>query len=671
MALIASVFCGACAPHATAVGITVVEAPSAPPQKEAAILKVPLSTEAEAKLKEFIGKTREATVKIWNDRMTKKIAEVATVTGLGDESKHALEVAAKQAVEAFADSWSGKMSDEVRMELNRRPQFAALMLDQRLAQVEAYVAPDWSSDVVRPFEQDAWLKALHQVLNSDQAAAWDKAQTERKDAIEKEVEGPLKANGDKVHEMQSKQMLSACREIELAAALPKERSDKLEELSKSVADQATELWRQRMIHILVGMDDDQRKSFTGQGGMFIGMDPKQSGLNQAAWKDGVVALLTADENKRLQATRDADKLKRAHALSQIMIALLDEKIAFTESQRAKLQPITARLVKNEPEICPDNSANIFGYYGYSTDMFYAMAGTSEADLKPILDEVQMKHWRKLAEPDDTGTGKVKSKPDPNAAPEDVDRAISSFLFEKEKTERKRLIEASGLKMEDAVRVAGLSADARARLELAVRGAAEQSLIGWRWFIEQQIRAQVQEATPQNIRQRLDNIQDYIFQQRIFFGGRGLAGSQADQGLWEKTVDVELDAKQKEAWKKETDARAAFRDGAIAEFVISEFDRRYQLTADQSAKLEPVIAGLVHDCSPDISRIFSSAANTPWFLEGPYSLLPFAGVPEADLKAILTKEQWDAWHDSPENANSTSLWQNIQMMQKQRGGKVGK
>jgi hypothetical protein len=47
------------------------------------------------------------------------------------------------------------------------------------------------------------------------------------------------------------------------------------------------------------------------------------------------------------------------------------------------------------------------------------------------------------------------------------------------------------------------------------------------------------------------------------------------------------------------------------------------------------------------------------------------VPEADLKAILTKEQWDAWHDSPENANSTSLWQNIQMMQKQRGGKVGR
>jgi hypothetical protein len=380
--------------------------------------------------------------------------------------------------------------------------------------------------------------------------------------------------------------------------------------------------------------------------------------------------LTVDENTHLEAVREADESKRVHALSQIMIALLDEKIAFTEGQRTKLQPIAARLVKNVPELLADNSANNFGYYGYSTEMFYAMAGATDADLKSILDEIQMKHWRKLTEPDDTGTGKVKSKPEANAAPEDVDRAISSFLFEKEKTERKRLIEASDLKMEDAVRVADLSADARAQLELAVRGAAEERLVGWRWFIEQQIRAQVQEATPQNIKQRLDGIQDFIFQQRIFFGGRGGAGSQADQDIWEKTVDIELDAKQKEAWKKETDARAAFRDSAIAEFIISEFDRRYQLTPDQSARLEPVISKIVQDCSPDISRIFSSAANTPWFLEGPYALLPFAGVPEADLKAILTKDQWDAWHDSPENANSTSLWQNIQIMQKQRAGRKG-
>jgi len=420
-----------------------------------------------------------------------------------------------------------------------------------------------------------------------------------------------------------------------------------------------------MVHILVRMNDEQRKTFTRQGGVFVGMDPKQSALKQPAWKDGVAALLTPDENKRLQAVRDESRSKRVHALSQIMIALLDERIAFTESQRAKLQPIAGRLVKNAPGLFPDNSPD--NYFGYSVEMFYAMTAAPDAELKPILDEIQLKHWRELSEPDASGTNQIKSGPDANAATEDVEKAISSFLFEKEKIERKRLIEASGLKMEDAARVAGLSDGTKARLEIAIRGAAEQSLIGWRWFIEQQIRAQIQEATPQNINQRLAGIHDFIFQQGIFFGGRGLRGSPANQGIWEKTVDVELDAKQKEAWKRETDVRAAFRGNAIAEFVVAEFDRRYQLTADQSAKLEPIISGIVHDCSPDITQFFP-ASTSPWFLEGPYSLLPFAGVPEADLKAILTKDQWDRWHDSSENANSANLWQNIEQMHKQRSGR---
>ena len=658
--MIAAILAGACMPRVIGVGITVMDAPSPPPQMETAPLRVPLSAEAEAKLKEFLGKTREETVRVWNERMTKRIDEVVSVTGLGDEGRHALEAAAKQAVDAFADSWSGKMSDTVRMELNRQPRLAAMLLDQRLAQVEAYAASDWTSDFVEPSEQEVWIQALRQALNPNQAAAWDKSQAERKEIIEKEIDKPLTVNEDKIRLSQRQQILAACQEIEASAGLPKERSDKLEELATTVADQATELWRQRMERILLRMDDDRRKSFTEEGGEFVGMDPKHAAIKQAAWKDGVAALLTAEENKRLQANRDASRSKRAHALLQIMIALLDEKIAFTSSQREKLQPIAAHLVKNVPELYPDNATDM--YSGYSVEMFYALTAGTEADVKPILDEIQFKHWRNCSEPDDFGVNNLKSNGDAKAEPPDVETAISSFLYEKEKNERKRLIEASSLKVEDVARVANLSAATKARLELAVRGAAEQELTSWRWFIEQQIRAQVQEATPQNIRQRLEGIQDFMFQQHIFFGVRGFQGTQADQGIWGKTVDVELDAKQKETWKKETDARAAFRDGAIAEFVVAEFDRRTQLTADQWAKIEPMIANIVKDCSPDISRVFS---GNVWYLQGPYSLLPFAGVPDADLQAVLTKDQWDQWHNSAENTSSTNLWQNIVQIHKQR------
>ena len=131
------------------------------------------------------------------------------------------------------------------------------------------------------------------------------------------------------------------------------------------------------------------------------------------------------------------------------------------------------------------------------------------------------------------------------------------------------------------------------------------------------------------------------------------------------METDLNADQKQAWQKQTDARATFHDHAIADLVMSEFDRKFQLTVDQENKLGPIIDGIVKDYSPDISQIFAFNNGLGWYMEPVYTLMPFAGVPEADLKAILTPDQMDHWKASQECANATSLWQNIQQMHNQR------
>jgi len=209
-------------------------------------------------------------------------------------------------------------------------------------------------------------------------------------------------------------------------------------------------------------------------------------------------------------------------------------------------------------------------------------------------------------------------------------------------------------------VTGLSATAADQLQVAARGITEASMASWKWMIEQQVRSQLQEVTPQNVKQRLDSLQDFFFQRN--FGVQSMS-----QPIWDNTVKVELSAKQQELWKKETDARADFQDKAIASLVVAEFDRRYQLTADQWDKLEPVIAGVVHDYSPEISQIFSFSNGVRWFMGSGYTLLPFDGVPEADLKAILSKDQWTRWSGSEECGNAAGLWQNIQQRHNQRLG----
>ena len=165
-----------------------------------------------------------------------------------------------------------------------------------------------------------------------------------------------------------------------------------------------------------------------------------------------------------------------------------------------------------------------------------------------------------------------------------------------------------------------------------------------------------------MKQRLGDVQN--FSQRIF----GLPESKA---VWDEAVQTELTPQQQAAWKKETDAREAYRSEAIAELVLAEFDRRNQLTDDQWNKLQPLIAGVIEDNSAGFTQVFMGMNNVPWYMGGPYVLIPFAGVDDNDLKAILTKDQMDAWTGSQDFANATNLWQPIKQMHAQRARQNGR
>ena len=220
-----------------------------PPDKDPAETIPALPPQIETKLKELIDKAKVDAGKSWDDRITKEIDDIAGVTGLNDEGKMALEPAAKQAVANWINAWSVKLTELLRKELSQNPNLASRMLDQ-MSQVVSFTQLSLAGDLTPPFDQDIWIKALHQTLNADQLVAWDKAQTDRKAAIEKEVGDALKNGTDRIVEQQSQAMLSACREIEIGAGLPKDRSDKLEALGKTVVDQTTEAWRKRVLQSL-------------------------------------------------------------------------------------------------------------------------------------------------------------------------------------------------------------------------------------------------------------------------------------------------------------------------------------------------------------------------------------------------------------------------------------
>jgi len=621
--------------------------------KKKSASSVTLPPDIEKKLQALLDKTKVRKGEYWDDQMQKEIDEIAKVTGLKDEGWQALRAASRQAVTASLDAWAPKMPDIVRKELALIPKEQALaMLDQAQDQIAAMSQTDVTGNMVLPDDQDVWVKALHQALTPAQFDAWTQAKAKHKDAIEKEIGDILKNGADRTHDTETQVMTAECRNIESALNLPKDRAGKLEDLGKTAVDQSVALWRERTEKSLLAMDENMRRPMLSNG-FYLGTEANESPLEQPAWKEGLARLLTPDDTARLQAAKDSRKDKRAHVMGQVMVMLLDEKLALTAAQRQKLQPIADRLVKDIPELYPEGGPNT--YYSFSPESFFqAAARAPAAEIKSIIDDVQWQHWQELPQ---SAPVPLDTPVDDGSKPDDVEKVISNFLYDKTESERKRSLATNVLKAEDVARVAGLSAESAERLQAAARGATEEHLTSWKWFTEQQLRAQLQDLTPQNVKQRLAGMQDFFFQRNF--------GSLNRNAIWEETVQTELTPPQQAAWKKELDARAAYRASAIAALVLAEFDRQNHLTAEQWDKLQPLVAGVVGNYNQGITQVFSGMNGVPWYMGGPYVLIPFAGIDDNDLKAILTKDQMDLWTGSQDYANANNLWRVVEQVHAQR------
>ena len=633
-----------------------------PPKKSGAASSVTLAPEVEVKLKELLDKTKVKKGETWGAQMRKEIDDIAYVTHLPDAGRQKLAAAAKQAIAASLQSWAPDLPDVVRRQLARLPKQAAVaMIVQAQDQLGAVL--DWSdvsSQSTTPDQQDVWTKALHETLSPAQMDAWTQAQSKHKDEIEKQIADVLKNGADRTHDQQTNAMMNECKGIETALKLPPDRAAQLEAFAKTAVDQTVDIGRAQEEKALLAMGEDQRRQMLTSN-FYMQPGPDDAPMQMPAWKDGLAHLLTADEQARLQALKDDRKTRREHVMSLVMVMLLDDKIALTSAQRDKLEPITERLVKDIPQLYPQGNPG--DYYSVNLDVFYAATTkTTDVELKPILDTVQLKRWHELAttETQQDGMPRPAARPSTpnNDEPEDVDKAISNFFYEKTEAQRKEMLETNALKAEDAARVAGLSAESAERLEAAAAGTTEQSLMTWKWFTEQQIRSQLQGLTPQNVNQRLDGLQDFFFQRRFF-------GMNNRQDLWDQTVQSELTAQQLDAWKKETDAREDYRGKAIAAVVLSEFDRQVHLTDEQWDKLAPLVAGVLSDYSQGITQVFSNMNGTPWYLGGNYNLIPLLGLDDQQLQVVLTKDQLDLWTGSQEFANASNLWQVVKQMHAQQ------
>ncbi len=625
--------------------------------------------EVEAKLAEFYRKLREAKRELWVIQIKEEIETMRKSVGLDGEAITALEAAAQPVAEVCLDPWIAKLDEMFRRDsgqMNQSPKEMVEMLDQVIAMVGNYVKEELPFDYLRPLEHARWTETIQRVLTAEQSAAWTRESDARRQAFENEVGEFIKPLAANARESKKTALLVRVSEIKRIVKLSEERVKEFTALINRMADEAGEESRKQIGKALRDMNAERRKQVLKSGNFHNNLNPESARKEQETWSEAVAKILAPEEQQHLRTAREAEVRRRARVLATMTVALLDEQLALTETQREKLHPLLEPLLQKQTGFFPEQSAfsgEQSVYIDLSPKAFFAAAvPVTEADLKAILDEFQYKRWQEVctgAKEENTSRSTKKPKAAvPFSEPEEAEGAISDLLFVKAEEERKELLATMMLKARDAARVAALAPEAADRLQSAARGAVEEAMERWRTSINQNVRAMLSQVEPQHMAQRLNGIPEYLFQ-----NGSNTAGEQT--ALWLKAVNRELNEEQGAAWKSEIARRTQYREKAAASLIIAEFSRRNALDAEQWQKLEPAIEKAVRDYDPDIASMFSSSNSVPWYLQAHMMFIPLIAFPEKELKTILTNEQWEQWTGSNEFSNASSYFTHIQQNHEQR------
>lgn len=617
-----------------------------------------LPPESEAKLTDFLKKAREATRARWEPDTTAHLERIARVTGLDAGRANALEAPARAAMDRSLEEWAAKVGKYWREWAEQMDAVRQDVLDQTLAQIAAGTPGDWFGDYTRPFEQPQWSEALRAALSAEQAAAWEKSEQERRQIVEKELGGTFLVTVERWKTQLRTSYGKKGAAIVSTLKLPPERAQKFDTLAESIAEASADKWRARARRMLLAMEDEQRSATLKRGNFSFHQDEQEAKNVEADWEAGVAKLLSADETVRLRNTQSEYQERRNLALAQIVVAQFDEQVAFTAGQRGPILAIATRLVRATPTLVP---ASEEGFFQIGTQNLLGLGRTVKSEeLEPILDAAQRARWAEASASRSSSRAlRVVQAPAAVASPakappepEDLEHAISDHLHAQTAAERKRLLAAHLLKAEDAARVAKLEESVVARLKTAARGSAEEELALWKASTDQSVRGQLRDVTLEGLKQRLARMDRFGIVRRT--------SSNAELGgIWDTAVKSELTPDQHALWQKELNARAAYRDQAITALIMAEFDRRVALTGEQYGKLTTSVAAMLKKYAPDIASMFSYSSGYAWYLASHSMFLPIAAVPEAELKALLTKEQWERWTGSPEFGNMTNYWENIQ------------
>ncbi len=492
----------------------------------------------------------------------------------------------------------------------------------------------------------SWNKEASNVLPADLTSRWRQIDTEERTKEEQEYADMIKPSEQQAEQRMQMEMEAEIDGLVQALSLNKERETALRQLSKQAVQESLQKARKGWLQQARGYSPEDRKRLRGR--IYFGVNEDSQALKLGTWTDGVKKLLSEPEFKRMTLENTQRELRTYQALSCACLTEMDQTLMLTQEQRRKLEPLIAEAMK------PLMEQRRQQYWSYnSVQLFQTAAKVSHEDLRGILDEVQLRRWKDLVEQKNTSRSPTPDTGASFAEVQDMEAATSRHLYKMFLAERLRTLDVMMPQVEEAARLLSLPPPVVSRLTTAAKGAVESSLDYWRQFTENYVRQSVQNATPQTIMQILAGTE------RSGAASRSETRPQNTE-LWKSALQDALSDSQRQKLQKSADDRLSYRLQAMASMSTSEVDRRRRLSADQSARVQTAVQQVLAEYLPDIERYMTSH----WFLQYYHALVPVAGVPEKELQAIMTPEQWKLCKER-DLPDALQYWEGIRNNHEQR------
>ncbi len=504
-----------------------------------------------------------------------------------------------------------------------------------------------------------WEQAIAAILTEEQRQAWALVREERDKEEMQRFEERIEATAANYENHFRNRMNESIDEVLLLMELEDERAERFRKAADDAVREVIEEWKQEARDWVGNLDGDARQQALRRGNVPIGFDGDKV-QKQPSWTGAFEQILTEDELQRWNDIREAFDRQRHTAAARVILVSMDQGVGLTASQweqlaelfdKADLTRIVQRFTANHFHMHP----NEFGR---------ALRSMPEDKVREILTDTQWQRWGDyidfIENPHGTRRsvravrdGGGRDDGDFSADARRMEQTVTQFIHQRTAQERDRVLMEILAEIEFVSLTADLPDLTLQRLQTAAKGAAEEVIDEWDDNFTRTIRDRLRTVQNQNFERQLASLGHFNFSSRDVTETR----------VWNRLLSY-LDA------EGHADTRAlalaqreALHLSAIADIVTIHSAGQLGMAPSQWPDLHAAVLASLAEYGPDFEAAMGRS-NVAWYLRNPGIIMPLAGIPEDQLRAILTERQYRRWRDQV-GTSTTGFWSRVESSHRQR------